>query len=482
MCTSVAEGGRRCTGQHLSLDQHANRAERRRAADRERKAVKSTVTVTLPEFPTCEYPRPSDIPDGYLHQSQLRAAGIDKNAILDYRRAHRDWGMNSQEQRDAQFQGSVWWVSPEALTSALADPSWGEAPEPTEADLADALLIPRGGKYREFVTRPTLHQRGWTDELIDSHLGSPDRMRGVPQWARVRMSQGEQLPAVSGLMTGEGQTPTEKRAEQHKADDEVARTAGHPFGKDAEIRRLATPAARDKAADGTPIFVHHEGGWKVLMPYDDACSRHEGERFPVLKANGMESFQRVRGVTKVGAHNGVLMGLADVDTSPGPQEQAEINAKRAAEAAQREAAKEAAARQRQAEKEQRQVERDEARKSLRGTATGDDLAWVGAANIKGVADGSRPPAIWSKTDNDGWVVVAREDQIEDAGNGRHKVDVHKRGQGFTEPFSGYVIGHTEVGGVTVAVLSKRDPNAPREVGCYSCGGPGPLDEYGYCGC
>ena len=36
MCTSVAEGGRRCTGQHLTIEQHANRADRRRAADRQR--------------------------------------------------------------------------------------------------------------------------------------------------------------------------------------------------------------------------------------------------------------------------------------------------------------------------------------------------------------------------------------------------------------------------------------------------------------
>lgn len=30
MCDSIAEGGRRCTGQHLTLDAHRNRAERRR--------------------------------------------------------------------------------------------------------------------------------------------------------------------------------------------------------------------------------------------------------------------------------------------------------------------------------------------------------------------------------------------------------------------------------------------------------------------
>lgn len=42
MCDSIAEGGRRCTGQHLTIEQHANRADRRRAADRVRKSAKTS--------------------------------------------------------------------------------------------------------------------------------------------------------------------------------------------------------------------------------------------------------------------------------------------------------------------------------------------------------------------------------------------------------------------------------------------------------
>lgn len=37
MCKSIAEGGRRCNGRHLTLDDHRNRAERRRERDRARK-------------------------------------------------------------------------------------------------------------------------------------------------------------------------------------------------------------------------------------------------------------------------------------------------------------------------------------------------------------------------------------------------------------------------------------------------------------
>ncbi|CPX20652.1 Uncharacterised protein [Mycobacteroides abscessus] len=137
MCKSISEGGRRCNGRHLSLDDHRNRAERRRDRDRKRKQARrgAPALATLPEFPTCEYPRPSDIPEGYLHQSQLRDAGIDKVALADYRRAHPEFGKRTSElPRGTSI--SPWWVAPSDLAGALADPTWGDSPEPTEREKA----------------------------------------------------------------------------------------------------------------------------------------------------------------------------------------------------------------------------------------------------------------------------------------------------------------------------------------------------------
>lgn len=47
MCRSHAEGGRRCTGHHLTLDDHRNRAERRRERDRERKRREGGQSASL---------------------------------------------------------------------------------------------------------------------------------------------------------------------------------------------------------------------------------------------------------------------------------------------------------------------------------------------------------------------------------------------------------------------------------------------------
>ncbi|MFZ2237951.1 MAG: hypothetical protein WAV90_00240, partial [Gordonia amarae] len=118
------------------------------------------------------------------------------------------------------------------------------------------------------------------------------------------------------------------RTAQRQADDALAKEAGHPYGRDAEIRRLATPAARDKAAAGTPIFVRHGDAWKVLMQIDWAETQ-PGERFSVRTADGRERRVRAVSMQPVGAHNGSLMGLAAVSDTPGPAEQAEIAASNA---------------------------------------------------------------------------------------------------------------------------------------------------------
>lgn len=452
MCKSIAEGGVRCTGHHLSITQHKNRAERRRAADRARKAAKTSamreVSVSLPDP---------------LHASQR--AWMEEQS----QKYHRGLEWNRK-------QGFTITAPPEGYVTK--DELWARGWNGGHTERYNHLSLQHivckeMGFSEPCYPRAVIERAETTDVELMTHLA-----KRISTWETRKIAKDARKQA--GVEKTKAKNAV--RTTQRQADDEMAKAAGHPYGKDAEIRRLATPAARDKAATGEPVIVRHDDTWKVLQPSGMAwASKIDGERFEVATKGGNTRRVRVTDVQDVGAHNGELMSLCTIADTPGPAEAqriADAAARKRAEEAARRAAQEAAwAAQRAAARAARAKARVDAAADLDTRTVGDQISYAGADNINAVAKGAGPR--WSKTDTGQWVVVARLSDATHLHGDLVSVDVDKRDlTGGTEELA--VTGRATVDGTEVLVLSK--PRSRSSEGCYSCGGPGPLDEYGYCGC
>lgn len=210
MCKSIAEGGHRCNGRHLTLDQHANRAERRREADRARKSAKKGAAIHDSLHPSQR---------AWIEQNHARARA--------YRPASQLPPEGMWDASDLQDRGI-----PRYLHSELGEPlgvtsdMYGEYPYWTEKHV------------REVEMR---------NDRVVSHLSTSIKTPETKELAKQLRKQQRIDKQV---------TRTAARTDQRKADDEMAKAEGHPYGKDAEIRRLATPAARDKALPEQRIVGH----------------------------------------------------------------------------------------------------------------------------------------------------------------------------------------------------------------------------------
>lgn len=536
MCKSIADGGTRCTGQHLKLtsEQRRERTERRRARDRAWKAANKSaeqeVSTSLPDV-RCTVPRPDDIPEGYIHRSTLRkrpgGGGIEMQ--LD-----REGLKRRTEHQDGEL--SVWWYPAAEVARLEASAAAAVAEQEVSTSLPDPLhpsqrvwMDEQSEKYRRqlewdrkqgftitappegYVMKDELWARGWDgshtkryDHLSQQHIVCKQMGFSEPCYPRDVMERAEttdvelmthlakristwetrKIAKDARKQAGIERTKAKNaaRTSQRQADDEMAKAAGHPYGKDAIIRKLATPAARDKSATGEPVFVRHDDTWKLLQPSGMAwAAQIDGERFEVKTLNGRNRRVRVTDVQDVGAHNGELMSLCAISDTPGPAEAqriAEAEARKRAEEAARRAAEAAArAQARAAAEAAREQARKDAAAALDDRTVGDQISYAGADNINAVVNGSDPR--WSKTDGGTWVVIARAKDVEKLDSGLVSVDVSRRDfSSSTQELA--VTGRATVDGTEVLVLSK--PRSRSSEGCYSCGGPGPLDEYGYCGC
>ncbi|MFZ2239228.1 MAG: hypothetical protein WAV90_06735, partial [Gordonia amarae] len=145
--------------------------------------------------------RPCDIPEGYLHRSDVRRrpgwSSVDVHARLAPvgKRTAGDPGLMADG-----YPASVWWYP-------LAEVERMEAEDDAlrKAAAREALLVPRlasGYDSWECLSRYALRERGWRPFEITKYLGDPDAESGgytgrnpTHLWAKERVTHAENAHA-----------------------------------------------------------------------------------------------------------------------------------------------------------------------------------------------------------------------------------------------------------------------------------------------
>lgn len=274
MCKAISEGGKRCDGQHLSLDDHRNRAERRRERDRKRKASRRGVpaVATLPEFPACGFPRPSDIPEGYLHKSQFTEV---KSVVVDSWARGAGAGLRTTEDVGAGV--SRLWLSPDEARALLDSTEYAEGVAQRQNTVqrlareaaADEEATRRRAETPGDITVDQLLARGWSKHYITKLLGAPRGGSGgwsTPSYPLWKVMDAE--ASDDGLQKRIARDVETRRLkeEQRKADAAAREVAEH-------ARRVArVQAVKEAEAAQWAASERRVDDWKAQMsdaPLDD---------------------------------------------------------------------------------------------------------------------------------------------------------------------------------------------------------------------
>ncbi|NOS09321.1 hypothetical protein [Mycobacteroides abscessus] len=204
------------------------------------------VMTAAEEVMTCDVPRPSDIPEGFVHRTTLKKRGWGYH----YQQLEKD-GRALRTQFPMQGGLSVWWYPVAEVARMEADD-----PDVRKAVERAALIVPRrDGVYEphECLGRTRLRERGWKPSEIEKYLGAPDaEIEGYHRtpahlWSKERIEAAESGDTTVGARLRK--KSEEAAAARAAKEAEIARQRAELAEQRAEVARQAAEAQKVRDAE-----------------------------------------------------------------------------------------------------------------------------------------------------------------------------------------------------------------------------------------